>query len=591
MSVVALPGRRGVGRPRKARTVAELAFEVFEEVGASPIVAPTTADLSPYRTDPVLYALERLGVVLMPQQAAVAYAVAGQWHRITSEMAKLSRMRNPGKRKIAIRAAVKTGKTRLLIVLALWFYECFRGAKFLMTAAIGNQIRTVLWPELGDILLAAPHRPDGRKARNPETGFVSEDETRSIRGFTGRNVESVAGRSGNQIIAIDEASALEQDKARALTGNIMGSDDGSHLEQGSDDLGGPLVLFSNPTRNSGPLYDAFHSLAEHFTTFHFDGEEIAEWNARQPVRVKYIITKEKIAEQREMYGEDDPFYIIRVRGDFLTSEEGKIIDMTTIVAMRARWDELWCDADGRRLEGQALLERRKKLGRDLSLGPLVIGFDPAGAMKRSDEIAYAIVRGAVCLEVITRRSLSTDQALAELYRLLAAYRAPDETPTVQFDADGEIGATFKGRLAAESEERRMRRPGTAFHARGIRAGSKRVRQPMAFKIVRDEMYKTLGEWAMTGAIPPDPKLEAELYEPVWLPLSTGHATATGKETLREKLHRSPDRADGLMLAVFRPISLDAEPGEAAAAPPPVDMFDAAAQFDQQEAGDPWWPKD
>ena len=92
-------------------------------------------------------------------------------------------------------------------------------------------------------------------------------------------------------------------------------------------------------------------------------------------------------------------------------------------------------------------------------------------------------------------------------------------------------------------------------------------------------------------IPNDSRLQTELYSPQWEPSSNEKLVATPKHILRERLGgRSPDSFDAVALAVWKvPRWVGAEVPTAAAAPPPRDTQDAAFIYDQQAAGDPWWP--
>lgn len=490
---------------------------MLERVGST---STTLEDLRRYRTDPVAYARERLGLkVVLPHQACLAYAVAGQWQRITPEMAKLAEMKNPGHRRIAVTSGQKTGKTKILIVLALWFYECFDGARSMMTAAIGEQIRSVLWRELYSTLSTAPAKPPETPSEDPARGLVSADKSREIRGFTGRSIEAVAGISGNLLYLVDEASHLEQKKYEALDGNTAGE----------GDIGAPIVLTSQPTRNEGPFFDCFHSKVDLRTTMHFDSEVIADYQATHRVRVQGMATLEWCAAKKEEYGEDSVFYQMRVRGAFLHNEAGRIITMHLIEAARARW-KLAPDDDGE----------------------LAIGFDPAGPGDAGDEHGFAVVRGAKALELYTRRGLDEEKALEEAYSLLDRHRHGDEQVRIMLDAEGKLGASFYGRLRAESEVRRLKDPARAFHVYGVRTSSRHVRDKSKFMRVRDEVWWNLAQWMQTGAIPLDHKLEAELYAPMWIPMPEGQIRATPKLELRDLLGRSTDRADALALAVDPP---------------------------------------
>lgn len=551
------------GRPRAPRSAVSYMLAASKKLESQIASSKPRTSVVKYREDPVAYASERLHLEYMPHQAAVAYAIAGQWHRITDEMRELAHLKNEGKRKVAVTSGTKTGKSALVIGLALWFYECFELSRTFMSAAKGDQIRTVLWRELDLVLKHAPHRPEGLKQEDPSRGFQSPDRTREIKGFTGRKIESLAGISGNLFLEIDEASFLEEDKAQAIEGN----------RSGEGDLGAPLLYTSNPTRTEGPFFDAFHSKQEYWTTAHFDSEEISAWAAKNRPDLKFVCSPNRIEEWKREWGADSPFYLVRVKGDFLRIETGRIISLHLIEAAHARWETI---------------------SEDDELGVLSIGFDPAGEntqTTRRDEAGFCAVRGRKCLEVYAKRSASDGECLTILYAMLLKYRRGNEVPRVVVDAEGDIGARFVSLLRAEAERRRIQEPATAFSLHIVRAGSKHVRNPQNFAFVRDELWRNGAEWMLEGGLPQDYKLDAELHLPVW-DMAQGKARASPKTYFRDQIGRSPDRADSLLLAVWQPRTLqeqidDPLPGASA---PSQDMYEGANVFgDVHSQNDPWWP--
>lgn len=506
-----------------ASTLRATAADVFDAELAT-LDEFEASGLEAYRDDPVAYAHDRLGVEFLPQQAALAYAVAGQWHKITPEMAELAELENPGHRKIAVSSGQKTGKSLAIVCLALWFYECFDEARAMMTAAKGDQIRAVLWRELEKVLLKSPQRPAGKCSPEPFRGMKSPDKLREVRGFNGRTIESIAGISGVLLYFVDEASHLDQKRAEVVDGNTAGE-----TEEGAPDS--PIVYTSQPTRSEGPFFDAFHSQRDTWTRMTFDSEKIAQWCARRGIRRKGVVSPRRVEEWKRDYGEDSPFFLVRVKGRFLRNETGKVISMHLLEEAEERWTPT---AD--------------------SEEPLEIGYDPAGPGNAGDEHAFALKRGYLCLGLHTRRGLSEDAACDELYALMKIHRRPGEVPRIKIDAEGMIGTAIYTKLRVEAERRRLQDPENLFEVHGVRSSSKYVRDPTKFERVRDEMWWVLALWlAEGGAIPRDPKLEGELYAPAWIGMPDGRIKVTPKIDLREFLGRSPDRADGLALAVWRPV--------------------------------------
>lgn len=507
--------------------------------GLLSIASPSTDDdLSRYRADPVLYAHERLGVEdILPHQCCLLYAIAGRWELITPEMATLAHLENPGTRRIAVRSGQKTGKSWCYIAIALWFFECFEFARALMTATIGDQIRSVLWHQLHLTLNAAAHKPPEEPSEDPARGLVSRDKTREVRGFTGRTIEAVAGISGNLLYLVDEASHLEKKKYEALDGNTAGG----------GDLGAPIVFASQGTKNEGPFFDAFHSKSHLWTTMQFSSLEIAQYQARTGRRVKGMATLEWCEAKLEEYGADSVFYILRVLGGFVLAEAGKIVPMHLLAEARGRWPDA-SDVDGDILD---------------------IGYDPAGEGDSGDEHGFAAVRGMKCLEIRARRGFSDDRALEEIDFLIDQHRRPADLVRVKIDAEGEIGSRIYGRLRGLAAHRRIHDPARGFVVYGVRTSSKFVNDPLHYVRVRDEVWANVAKWIKAGgSLPHDHKLEEELYQPEWTSTSDGRIFATPKKLLKESLGRSPDRADALCLATdpprtWRPAQTSATPQTAA----------------------------
>jgi phage terminase large subunit len=71
-----------------------------------------------------------------------------------------------------------------------------------------------------------------------------------------------------------------------------------------------------------------------------------------------------------------------------------------------------------------------------------------------------------------------------------------------------------------------------------------------YSLLRDQLWFGLQKWLKDGgAIPTDPKLEAELVAPTYAFDLRGRIKVEPKEKIKERLRRSPDRADALALAV------------------------------------------
>jgi phage terminase large subunit len=483
--------------------------------------------------------------------------------------------------RVAVRSGHKIGKSRSAAIVAWWYFCSFPDARVVMSSTTARQVDQILWREVrmvrsrggrcvdcrlqmealmkaGTTQIEAQHRvprpcphsalieeEPGELAR---TG-VKSDDFREIQGFTAKEAEAVAGISGEHLLyIIDEASGVPQLIFDALEGNRAG--------------GARMVMFSNPTRNEGEFYEAFHSKSAFYHGITVSSEETPNVVSGKKV-VPGLATAEWIAEKKLEWGEDSPLYKIRVRGEHATHEEGKIFSVHAITEAESRWPET------------------------PEQGRLYIGLDVAGATGLGDEIVYAPRRGLKCFEMQVHRGLSRDAILTHLIGLLTTLKLPRETPVVVLDSEGQIGSEVYGKLLAYLD----RKPG-AFELVPMRASDRAHRQPDVYHRQRDCLTANLERFLRDGgAIPTDTKLAAELHAMEWKQQANGLLKVTPKEDVRKLLGRSPDRYDALTLACWEPLSLREEVDEDTkrkVAASGGELY--APTMDPYAAADAWKPK-
>ena len=515
-----------------------------------------------YQKDPGRYALEVLGVRLMPEQLEILEAIRDH-------------------RRVAVRGGRKVGKDFALAAAALWFYDCFPGARVRFTAVKAEQVDDIFWRELRMMLAGAGRCADCKRSDPtgpkpcphssviPETpGILARtglrsDDFREIVGYTAREAEGAAGVSGgHQLVIVDEASAVDDAQIEAIEGNLLGC------------VVGRLVLISNPTRTSGQFYRAFHVESQLWRTFHRSSRDIAK---KYGGRIPGIATLSEIEAIVEKYGAASDFVTVHIEGNFVRGEIGLIFDVHSL---------------------EAAIERHKDVKAE---GPLYLGIDVAGESGTGDESAFCGRRGMRLVHLEARRGMSAEEHLTHALRLGAAYPSEDPThkPIVVVDRGGEAGAKVWGVFVAYRASCWDNPP---FVLVGVDSSRKAQRDPKAFDRVRDELVANLADWMRGGgAIPNDPKLAAELNQFRWAERRFDHEPnkLIDKKKIREALGRSPDRADALGLSCWVERHWKPPTATEAAVPvdaPPQDLADANtiwqgdAPDGQPDPGDPWWPK-
>lgn len=470
-----------------ARTLAELTRRLSTVTWPSPR----------WRNDPAGFAREVLGMTLLPHQVEILEAIRDN-------------------EQVAVASGQKIGKTAVAVVAALWWYCTRDDARVIMTATTSPQVDRVLYRELKRRHRKALIPIDGELGELARTGLKAPD-FREVLGFTAKEVEAVAGVSGADLLYIvDEASSLSQPIFEAITGNLASGT-------------GRIAMTSNPTRSDGPFFDAFHHKAKVWKLLRYSSEDIAKATAGR--EVPGIASVSRIARWREDWGEESVFYRVRVKGEFILNEQGRAIDLASILAAQDRFDE------GAEEEAEGICS---------------IGLDPAGPGAGGDETVFAIVRGTRLVALFGFHGLTEDAIIVHLQAFVQTYRRGDEVPLVVLDIEGPIGSALGYRLAPMSDDLIGKRPRDAFRFYGVKASAPARRSPLIYERTRDELVANLHAWLQTGAIPRDHRLEVDLHAAEWQTTTAGKLKLTAKDDIRARIGRSPDRADALALAVWSP---------------------------------------
>ncbi len=521
--------RRG-GRARP--TCISAALDALKELHAieSGIRWPSTR----YQADPAAFARNIIGQPVWSRQVEILEAVRDY-------------------DRVSVRSGHKIGKSNTAGILAWWFFSSFVDARVVLTSVTARQVDAVLWREVKKMRAKAGRcvdckrkdleRPEEVRRRFPaplpcphsslldagrmpdlaRSGFRADD-MREIVGFTAREAEAVAGVSGENILYIpDEASGIEDAIFEAIDGNRAG--------------GAKIALFSNPTRAEGEFFESHNKKALRvdihgntvgfYKTIHVSSTETPNVVEGRKV-IPGLATREWVEEKAREWGVDSALYKVRVLGEFVLNEAGKICSLHELTLAEGRWDETEPDASDR----------------------LHIGLDPAGPGDAGDDSVFAPRRGLKVYAVhVPQTGLTAEAHVTELLVVIKAHRRRrDLPPVVNIDRDGPIGAEIYGLLRAYED----RHP-HAFNVVGVRGSDRARREPDIYDRQRDELWANFATWLKGGgALPEDARLTKELHTPAWFtPSGSAKIKATGKKELRKLLDgRSPDRADAVVLSCW-----------------------------------------
>ncbi len=289
-------------------------------------------------------------------------------------------------------------------------------------------------------------------------------------------------------------------------------------------------MFSNPTRTQGEFYDAFNKKKRFYSCHTISSEETP--NVKQgKVVIPGLATREWVEEKKDEWGEESPLYKVRVKGEFVETEDGKIFSIHTIQMAERRWFDLDVDDIHDRL---------------------YIGVDPAGEKGTGDPSVFSARRGLKQLEIVKKYGLSEEAHIVQLHGIIARHKRPREVPVVVLDREGAVGAKVYGFFAAY-----VSGPNPKFELCAVRASSAAAREPHIYDRMRDELCANFLAWLGDGGgILEDTQLAEEMHEFEWIEQErTGRLKVTPKKEIKKRLLRSPDTFDATVLSVWEPARL------------------------------------
>jgi phage terminase large subunit len=258
-----------------------------------------------YRTDPVLFVKEVLGVEPDEWQQDFLNAVAS------------------GERKISIRSGHGVGKSTTASWAMLWFLLTRYPVKVVVTAPTSAQLYDALFAELKrwvkelsptiqDLLDVKQERIE-LKASATEA-FISARTSRA------EQPEALQGvHSDNVMLVADEASGVPEAVFEAAAGSMSGHN-------------ALTILLGNPVRSSGFFFETHNRLKDEW------------WTRRVSCLDSTRVSKEYVQDMKSRYGEESNAYRIRVLGEFPRSDDDTIIPMELLESAKHRDTRAYEDA-------------------------------------------------------------------------------------------------------------------------------------------------------------------------------------------------------------------------------------------------------
>lgn len=404
--------------------------------------------------------------------------------------------------RVAVRSGHKIGKSACAAALALWWYHTRPRATVVLTSTTDDQVGKILWAELTRLYQRAPAILGGEMHESHRAGLRHKDGRR-IFGLASNKGEGMAGFSGEELLFImDEASGIEDYIFDAIEGNRAG--------------GARVIMFGNPTQQSGRFYEAFHDDRGFWHCVHISSETTPNVTEGRIV-VPGLATREYVEEKKAEWGEASPLYQIRVAGNFPDRASDAVIDLILVENCSKKW--------------------RRPVPED---GILEIGVDVARFGE--DDTVITPRRGLFAGESLVLSHMDNVRVAGEVLRFARNLRAGSERPIVRVDGGGNGSGVVD--ILRQNRELQLIDANASQNAVSSTEHSR----------LRDALWFNLRDWLKAGGqVPHDRKLVQELAAPTYAFDTKGRLKVESKDDIRAKLRpqRSPDRADALALAVYQ----------------------------------------
>jgi hypothetical protein len=259
-----------------------------------------------------------------------------------------------------------------------------------------------------------------------------------------------------------------------------------------------VVMAANPTRQSGYFFDSHHKMRASWAALHWDG-------TKSP-----MVSKDYIEQMAKKYGKQSSVYKVRVLGEFVGASDG-VISLELCEAARIR-------------EVEALPVSNIVWGLDVAR----FGDDSSALAKRKGNVQLELVRewwGKDTMQTTGLVKAEWDKT-PESMRPIAINVDVIGIGAGVVDRLKELGLPVSGINVAESEA----------------VNDHEERQ---FNRLRDELWWKSREWleAKDCKLCDDDETIAELTTPTYSILSNGLIKVEGKDEMKKRGVKSPNRAD------------------------------------------------
>lgn len=445
-------------------------------------------------SSPVVWARDCMRVDLAPYQAEVLDAL-------------------PERKRVALRGPHGLGKSFIGSILVNWFASTRDMAgkdwKIITTASAWRHLEVYLWPEIHKWAGKIDFETLGRAPFNPRTELLDlrlKLDHGAATAVASNQPERIEGAHADELLYL-------LDEAKIIPPATWDSIEGAFSNAGDDAAGNAYAFaMSTPGAPAGRFYD-----------IHRRAPGYEDWWVRHVTLDEAVaagrISRQWADQRARQWRPDSAIYANRVLGEFHASDEDAVIPLAWLEAAIERWHE-W-DRSGRPPVG----------------GPCWAGVDVG---RGGDETVVAMLDGCVLTSLAAHRRRDTMATVAMVQALDG--RAVIDVVGLGagvFDRLREVGARPLAYVGSGRVHVRDR--SGKFGFANCRAA--------AYWRVRELLDPAFGA---VVALPPDDLMVSDLTTPTW-DVQSGvppKIKIETKESVVERLGRSPDRGDAVVMALW-----------------------------------------
>lgn len=414
---------------------------------------------------------------------------------------------------VSVRSGQGVGKTGLEAVVTLWYLSCFPYPKVIATAPTRQQLHDVLWAEISKWQSKSPLLKRVLKWTKTKIYMRKHEERWFATARTATKPENMQGfHEDYMLFIVDEASGLADDIMEAILGTLSGPHN-------------KLLMCGNPTRTSGTFYDSHNKDREYYRT-----HKVSSMDSTRT-------SKKNIDMLLKKYGHDSDVARVRIFGDFPRAESDTFIPLEIV--------DIAKDAN-------------LKIDKDATIADLGVDVARFG----DDETIIAPRIGDKVLPLTFYRkqdtTATTGHVLKQAREIMRANKHIKQIYIKVDDSGVGGGVTDQLKEAVREQKLPYRIYPVINNGKADDYEHYENVGTEQWGVLRDALDESMSKHLQgeqpTIDLPNDDKLISQLTTRKYRMTSKGKIALERKEEMKKRGLQSPDRADAVVLAFYRPKS-------------------------------------